>query len=57
LGAHLTPLTVRPPFSIVKKTISPDLEEQLKNLKNLSKEVRQEKVKVSKGGPTLGFLG
>lgn len=47
-----TLLTIRPPFFVVKKTIPPDLQEQLKTLKALTKEVRQERAKVSKGGST-----
>uniref|UniRef100_A0A7N5JDE1 Glutamine rich 2 n=1 Tax=Ailuropoda melanoleuca TaxID=9646 RepID=A0A7N5JDE1_AILME len=37
---------------MVKKSVPADLEEQLKTLKSLTKEVRQEKAKVSKGGST-----
>lgn len=47
---NLTLLTLRPRFSIVKKSIPADLQEQLKTVKALTKEVQQEKAKVSKGG-------
>ncbi|XP_030150485.1 glutamine-rich protein 2 [Lynx canadensis] len=43
-----TLLTIRPPFFVVKKTIPPDLQEQLKTLKALTKEVRQERAKLDK---------
>ncbi|EPQ18953.1 Glutamine-rich protein 2 [Myotis brandtii] len=39
---------------MVQKTIPPDLQEQLKSIKTLTKEVRQEKAKVSEGGPVAG---
>ena len=55
LGAirNLIFLTLRSLFSIVKKSIPPDLQEQLKTLKALTKEIQQEKAKVREGPPAL----
>lgn len=45
----LTLLTPWPSFATVQKTVPPDLQEQLKTLKTLTKEIQQEKAKVRAG--------
>lgn len=52
-GAHwkCSPADARPPFPIAKKTVPPDLQEQLNTFKTLTAEVQQDKAKVSEEGP------